>query len=271
MALAVALIMIFGPIIYVHTSCSGGDTNLLSYYGGVAGGILTIAGVFFTVAYSRKQYENDQRNAVIPYFAVNMLKSHYPSSNDHISDETNNNDNPPKNDTPALDSNGYYEYKAVDYVFIIQNGSIKVRNKLTDDQKSRAEKPRISTEEIMKGVTAWVASDDVYQTIDCENVGNGPAVNFRIGFYRKDSKEKLYSYSISVRQGEHVTVHIYAENCDQKSKNLGSYELEIHYEDIFGNKYIQTNDIIIAYGQRGLTVQSNMYQEQKLASKTNVY
>ena len=270
-AAGVTLLLIVAPLVYIEMKGNGVDTNLLSYYGGAAGGIFTIAGVFFTVSYSQKQYENGQRNEVIPYFAVNMLKRHYASSADYKTRENNAGAALPELGTSSPDSDRYYEYKAVDYVFVIQKGNIKVQNKLTENQRRRAERPRVSIEEITKGVTAWVASNDVYQAVDYENVGNGVAVNFRIGFYRKDSKEKLYSYSISVNKGEHVTAHIYAEDCNAKSENLGSYELEIHYEDIFGNKYTQTTNIIIAYDERGLVVQTNMYQKQVMVDVRNTY
>lgn len=260
--IVVVILILVAPIICVIKCERVGDTNLLSYYGGVAGGILTIAGVFLTVAYSQKQYENGQRNAVIPYFAVNMLKSHYASLNDYISSKINNSGDLSESDTLVADSKGYYEYKVVDYFFVIENEGIKIQSSLSEDQKRKVEGPDIKRKEIAKVVSVAVPSDDVYNTVDYENVGNGSAVNFRIGFNRKDSKDKQFSYSISVRQAEHVTAHIYAENCDAKSEKLGNYELEIRYEDIFGNKYIQTTDIIIDYDQRGLAVTTNMYQKQ---------
>lgn len=45
--IAVAIIL---PVVIVP--CSNNDSNVLSYYGGVVGGILAIIGVFFTVRYS---------------------------------------------------------------------------------------------------------------------------------------------------------------------------------------------------------------------------
>ena len=71
------LLLFIGILVPILVVKLDNDSNILSYYGGVIGGILAIIGVFFTVKYSQKQYSEDQRNSVIPYFAVNMLHTHF--------------------------------------------------------------------------------------------------------------------------------------------------------------------------------------------------
>lgn len=262
------------PIVLVP--CCKNDSKVLSYYGGVIGGILAIIGVFLTVRYSQNQYQDGQRNSVIPFIAVNVLHRRYKgpevkyghnSSNDGLEIKL-------KNPSP-IDPIGYKEYKATDYVFIIKNGEVELRNKLNKNQQERAEKMGLINKEITQGVYACLAVNDVYLPIDLENVGNGSAINFRLGLNasKVSPDKRLYSGSISVNMGEHVSVHIYSEDCDRNSSNLGEYILGMTYQDIFGNRYSQEASIILDYDDsiNKVVVRTNMYQTQQRLKIRDAY
>lgn len=264
------IVIIIGVALVLPTvivPCSRNDSNVLSYYGGVIGGILAIVGVFLTVRYSQNQYRDGQRNSVIPFIAVNVL--HRKNKGPEVKFGHNSSNDEPeiklKNPSP-IEPIGYKEYKATDYVFIIKNGEIEVRNKLNKNQQDRAEKMGLINKEITQGVYACVAVNDVYLPIDIENVGNGPAINFRLGLNALGvpSDKRLYSGSISVSKGEHISIHIYSEDCDKSSRNLGEYKLGMIYQDIFGNRYSQEASIILDYedSNNKVVVHTDMYQTQ---------
>lgn len=247
------------PVIIVKLD---NDSNVLSYYGGVIGGILAIIGVFFTVQYSQKQYREDQRNSVIPYFAVNMLHTHFEAPTPVY----NNGKIGLKNPAP-VEPAGYKEYKVTDYYFILDKGKIRAVTGLSENQKKRAHQGGLIRQELSQGVVSVGVANDIYIPITLENVGNGAAINFRIGLNKSGVAydKALYSQTLSADKGERITVHIYAEDCDEDSKNLGDFELTAKYEDIFGNHYKQTQDIRICFDNetKKAFLQTNMYQKQE--------
>jgi hypothetical protein len=249
-------------------ACKTVDSNYFSYYGGVIGGILAIIGVFLTVQYSQKQYREDQRNSVIPYFAVNVLHIKFKSPDVKVIQQNGTDHCHLQLVNPApVEPFGYYEYKLTKYTFIIVNGEIKIKNNLSKSQRGWAESGGIVKQQCNSGVYAYVFTDDVYLPVDFENVGNGSAINFRIGLNKRDMPldKRQYAATISVSKGEHICVHIYAEDCGQDSKNLGEYDLTIAYQDIYGNKYSQTTEVNLVYSDEMKTVmvETDMYQKQE--------
>lgn len=251
--LCVIAVFIVPPLL----SCVTHDANIFSYFGGISGGIISIFGVFFTVRYSQKEYKDSQRKSVIPYFAVNTLHN-----------ENRNMESSLRGGTSPADStaSGYREYKVVDYYFIIKDGVISMQTSLKNMQRDRAERLGIIPQKICNGVYATCAIDDVYNPYDLENVGNGPAINFRIGFNLKSDDEGSWKYSstISVAVREHIHVHIFAEDCDQESRSLNDYVLKFFYDDILGNRYEQSTDFSIKYSKEKnmAYIITNMYQSQ---------
>lgn len=68
-----------------------------------------------------------------------------------------------------------------------------------------------------------------------------------------------------MNKGEAVNVHLYSEDCDKDSPNLGDYDLMFSYQDIFGNKYSQTTRLSIFYMEERdrVGLQMDMYQTQE--------
>lgn len=255
----IIVVVIILPVVIVP--CSKNDSNVLSYYGGVIGGILAIIGVFFTVKFSQKQYREDQRNSVIPYFSADMLNSHFVMPKVSMNSGHIKISNP-----PSEISTGYHEEKYTDYYYILKDGKFKITTGLNEQQTVRAHAGGLVLVQIPNGY-AMTVKNDVFMPIQLENVGNGAAINFRLGINRSEIKDcdKKYAYSISVNRGEVVNVHLYSEDCDKTSANLGDYDLTFLYQDIFGNKYSQTTRISIVFNEdhNRIAIQMDMYQTQE--------
>ena len=171
-----------------------------------------------------------------------------------------------KNPAPAEPA-GYKEYKIVDFYFILDNGKIRAVTGLSEDQRERAHQGGLIRQELAKGIVSVGVTNDIYIPITFENVGNGPAINFRIGLNETgvEYDKGLYSQTLSADKGERITVHVFAKDCDEESNNLGDYELTTKYEDIFGNQYKQTQDIKICFDNKmkRAFLQTNIYQKQE--------
>ena len=217
--------------------------------------------MFFTVRYSQRQYQDDQRNSVIPYFSVDKLNSHFvmPEVTMDSGRLTVKN---PKTQSAA----GYREEKYTDYYYVLKDGKFKITSRLTDQQMVRAHAGGFVPAQVPYSY-AMTVKNDIFLSLRLENVGNGVAINFRLGINRADIKEdeKKYTYSISVNKGEAVNVHLYSEDCDKDSPNLGDYDLMFSYQDIFGNKYSQTTRLSIFYMEERdqVGLQMDMYQTQE--------
>lgn len=74
--------------------------------------------------------------------------------------------------------------------------------------------------------------------LEIENVGNGTAVNLRIGFNRVgDRNTYRFVRPMMLKQGQTVYIHIFS-TADYDIVR-GKYSLKFYYEDIYGNKYSQ--------------------------------
>ena len=235
--------------------------DALAFYGVLLAAILAVYGVYLSINYSNKNYRDDLRNQVLPFFAVNNLKTK--SKKNWLSPSENK-----KVTSQDSDIDGYTEYKITDYCFVLNEGKIDVQDGLSDKQKELLDNGGFKWVG-NGGVIMCVASDHVCHPMEIENVGNGTALSFRIGLNRKEipEKERLFAYAIPVKVGEKIMVHIFSEDCGENSKNLGDYILDMHYKDICGNEYCQQHDINIDYSnERNCPVISILFEEKQLLS-----
>ena len=82
----------------------------------------------------------------------------------------------------------------------------------------------------------------ISQPLMIQNVGNGPAVHFRIGVSDKNSKIKNGMIPISLKVNQVFNINIYCDNYGANDKNCGIYKLGVYYDDIYGNSYMQIYD-----------------------------
>lgn len=209
-----------------------GAEEVLSYYGTLLAAAGTGLGVFFSIKYSQKQYQEDKRHGVLPYFSVDKLIQEKESLffryfNTGLQSTT---------EQQSDESEQYREYLPDRIYFIIDDDSIKCTLKLTQEQKEVAE----SSQDIFKDDNGKLVNQSI---ADCfvlrlQNVGNGCAVNTTIAVldFGKEQmgKRKDQTPRFSVNAGKTVDVCIFAY-C--KDSSVGRYNLKLLFQDIYGNKY----------------------------------
>ena len=109
----------------------------------------------------------------------------------------------------------------------------------------------IIKEESAKGMISTLSIPYLYFKLILENVGNGVAVETKVGIGRKDKteQEEFYMDPIPLKVGEMIRVGLFADNIGCNSCILGDYELEMLYNDINGNQYRQVHEIKLNYNE----------------------
>lgn len=214
--------------------------DALSFYGTIVASIIGVLGVFLSIKSAQKDYQEDFKNRVLPYIAVNSLER-YNLVNpliDFPSDEEVN-DNDFSNDC------AYTEKRLQTIICVISNGKIKYQKNFSQSQK-RIIYGNGNTWELDKnGAHILIGRQLILIPLEIENVGNGPAINLTIGFNRQEdsSNERHYIYPQSLKLNYPINIYIYIE--DANIEDVGKYILEFRYSDIYENKYYQSNEIIV--------------------------
>ncbi len=244
--------------------------DALAFYGVILAAILAVYGVYMTIGVSNNNYKDNLRNNVLPFFSVYNLKT---KSRKNMLFVGLNGNNDKSDDKETQMDTGYHEYKIQDYYYILNEGVIEIKDGLTQKQKELLESGGFIWR-TNNGVSMLTASDHICHPMEIENVGNGAAISFRIGFNRKKDNEKdwKYTYGIPVKVGEKIMIHIFSEDCGKQSQNLGEYVLDFQYKDIYGNKYSQMHDIKIEYLEdMKVPCISILYEERQNYLKENDY
>lgn len=220
------------PCAFFVAEWSAGDA--LSFYGTMLASVATIIGVYMSIRYAQKSYRDDIRNQVLPFFAVTQLrgKSHY----DPFLDGWNVTENPEHENQSDISSAQYEESKLSNIYFCLEESGIKNYTDL----------PSRYTELLEKGGASWVTAAQgcsllqkhpfISFPMEVENIGNGPAVYVRIGFF-KDGEAPKYLPPVNLKVGESFYIHIFSAIPIEKT--YGKYMLSIQYQDIYKNSYSQ--------------------------------
>lgn len=206
-----------------NTSFSASD--LLVLYGMVIGTIGTIMGVFLSIRYAQRNYLEDTRNRVLPFFSIHRLTVNCKVNlfGCSLSDVTN--------DSKTEDKSYEYQEKGFKecYYIIDSKGAIAHKD-LTKEQRENVRSVLVSLKNI----------DIYYLPRELENVGNGVAVNMRFGFNKVNPSEKAYRYTLPIDLcvGQKIYIGLYFDMSDKELKDM-NFEFSIVYEDIMQNKYIQ--------------------------------
>lgn len=214
----------------------------LTYYGTIVAAIVAVYGVFLTIQYSQKSYREDVKNRSLPFIVIEVLKTKSHIKFFRFLDA--------KPENVEDEQEEYYEYKLQDYYCILENGNIIYKTGLTKEQQKL----------LKSGCTKWVQSangvscvfvDCICMPIEIENIGNGAAIRMRCGINKKNTPEKDRKYlpSISLKTETPIMLHIFSEDCGEKSINLGEYVLTFYYDDIFSNRYKQEFNINVIYNK----------------------
>lgn len=206
-------------------------SDALSFYGTILASVATIVGVYLSINYAQKNYREDERNRVRPYFALTHLetKRKYRWLEDVEADcgtETEQEDT----------SKNYEEYRPERVFVIIKKKTVDYKYELTQTQKDILATGGLKWQEIGKGAHALTSMDYISLPFEVENVGNGAALCFQLGFYA-EGQEKEGLNLFTVKTNKSLYIHIFASNIEG---TLGkNYILELFYRDILGNTYSQ--------------------------------
>lgn len=202
------------------------------YIGAIIGGICTVIGVYWTIEYSQENYKEDVRNRTLPYISLYALQQDIItdllmfSSRQLYDTENVNSDN---------ELNMYREYRLEKVFIVIENKEIKYKKELTERQEKLIQNGGL--EEVHKhGVSSLIDRRIVSVPIELENVGNGVALQFRVGLYKIEEEKPGFVFPFDFKVGEKLCLHIFAEN---NYDSIGEYMLEVNYMDILNNSYCQ--------------------------------
>jgi len=199
-----------------------------SFYGTLLAAVITVYGVFLSIRYAQSNYREDVRNRVLPYIVL----THY-NSESHtdlfslMQGVGENNDDKKENE--------YEEYKMEKVYFVIKSNLVEVARSLTKEQNEIIHKGGFT---FKKNSDNWSLSNVPFVScpLETENVGNGVAVNFIIGFKRLKQK-KVYLSPLQLKRNQTIYIHIFSECVDENIE--GDYELEFLYYDIYSTQYCQ--------------------------------
>lgn len=220
--------------------------DALSFYGMLVGALAAVWGIYISIEAAQDNYKDDVRNRVLPFIALSLLEVKTKSV---LADDLSK---APESDEmlslPNQKGNEYLEFKREKVFFVIEGGSVKAMNRLTEEQERRVQTGGVEWKNTSYG-KALVTVGLVSAPIEMENVGNGAANTLRIGLNPRAIDDSDYKFitSMAFKINQKLGIHIYCENHNGSSN--GYYDLDIVYEDIYGNTYRQRYDVMISDSQ----------------------
>ena len=203
---------------------SAGD--VLSFYGSIIAAVVTIIGVYITIDYSRKNFDEDEMNRIRPYMAL----THYKFRARKVL---------LGNNTPVETENQgdfYEEYKLERVYIVLNESSIEIKDKLEKDQLDILMSGGMHWESGSNGRAALRSYPYISYPFKVENVGCGAAINTVIGFCEEQKPRRGVSV-FTLKPGDSAYLHIFCED----AKKIGNkrYVLDFSYYDTRGNGYSQ--------------------------------
>ena len=212
-----------------------GASDVLSFYGMILAAVGTGAGVFLSIKHSQKQYQEDKRHRVLPFFSINQL--HQEKSDSFVQglfydalQERNATKREKLEDNEGLI---YKEYPVEKVFFFIEESGITCSTEIDEERKKKAE---TNNDPAFEDADPSLKNQyPIYLPLILKNVGNGCAIFMRVSV---NGGEEFGAYSppVPVAVNESFRVWIYAE---RKESLIGRYPVIISYQDIYGNNYDQ--------------------------------
>ena len=232
----------------------------LGFYGSVLGGICTVLGVALTILYTQNQFSEEIRNRSLPFILVTLLETKFKFN---VLPELQSEST--KNETEDLEIEiGYKDYKLDSICIVLEGGKVEYKKRIPEPYKKLIS--NYGRKEVEKdGIINYIQCPFIYVPMELENVGNGSAINFRIGF-NSISKKCLYTNPRNLKLGDIINIYLVSENSKEKSgeKNIGEYFFDIVYEDIYGNRYLQRYNVECD----GKQMNFNLKSKQKIINKS---
>lgn len=224
------------------------------YFGAIIGGICTVVGVFLSIRYEREKGQDDAERAVLPYIALTTLEKENRVDYYHLKTEDDIDDD---------EVNGYTEFLLSKIFFIIRGENAIPKRKLTKEQRVLLENEGHRMEEMTKGVTALTQQRVLSVPMLLTNVGNGAAINFRVGFHlsntKYDDKGAKYTIAKHLEKGADFYLNLFFEDLNEYTEDE-QFILRIHYENIYAQEYLQEYLVTVKDGKY---VQIDLGNKQK--------
>ena len=231
------LFSIDSPVWWLRANWSCGD--LLSFYGAILTGIITIIGVFLTIRYYKLQNKDDLEKDVMPFIALTILQTEYAFDFENFGKIK---DNKREN----IETTSYREYELNKIYFIITNEEIKWKKELTAEQKELLRYGGISNESGNEKNLKLRKKNLISIPMVLENVGKGAAIQFGVGLHDEKTSydDGKYSMPIHMKIGNKFYVNFYFPEVDKIDKGR-KFIFRLDYENIYGERYIQEYNIKI--------------------------
>lgn len=223
-----------------------GAADVLTYYGAIIAASGAAIGVYCSIRYSHKQYREDKRRDVLPYFAINILGRKCVSPFDL---GWYGEDNVREEDT-AKEALTYREFMYDECFFIFSGDKIECVRKLSEEQAA-ARTTGVTMEDHGEFGTI-LRNDRHYIPMKITNVGKGCAINTRITIKSTIKTAAAASIPISIPVGGEVYTGLlfYVDE-----KLSGKYDYGIQYRDIYGNQYEHHKPITITVDRKNCGIQ----------------
>ena len=213
------------------------------YFGAIIGGICTVVGVFLSIQYEREKGQDDAERAVLPYIALTTLEKENKVDYSHLKTEDDIDDDEP---------DGYNEFLLEKIYFIIRGENAIPKRKLTKEQRVLLENEGHRREEMTKGVAILTQQRVLSVPMLLTNVGNGAAINFRVGFHlsntKYNDKDAKYTIAKHLEKGANFYLNLFFEDLNEYTEDK-QFVLRIHYENIYAQEYLQEYFVTVKDGK----------------------
>ncbi len=238
------------PAAWFIADWTSGD--VLGYYGGLLGVSGAAVGIWATIRHEQKKYREDVIRQSLPYFIMTTLGTI--AKFDPLSTVSN------IEKIELFPKNHYEEYPLDKIYYVIKNGSIKAKSKLSKAEREFIEHGGIKWER-NGSMLLTVANKYISMPFEIENAGNGVSAFTKIGLNLRNTDKKDYINAIPLRVGQKIYIHILCEDVQPCDK--GIYDFEIYYYDIFMNSYLQRYMISIQDAGKDVSISIETYSKQE--------
>ena len=241
--------------------------DVLLFYGSVLAAVGTAFGVFLTVRYSQKNYQEDVKKRVLPYITITQLVSKYRYNlGAALSEYLQMADSPEGSEGETQEQKYeklpiYEEHQLEKVYFVFKSGKFEAMDNLPKEYEELLTHRGIEWKVNERGAKVFSPKGYLSFPLLLENVGCGPAINLRIGL-NKTGEHELFIRPRQLIVQQSMYIHIFVpefEICDEMSFNL-----TVVYQDIYKNKYRQDYAMTLTNEKMSLAFEAEQIQMEDL-------